>query len=613
MLNATYVIDKAADEADDSLVRRMRDEIRSPASRRVFDVLVGSVESELAADVVVARAKLPTARNLGPAVRGILCAARRVGVDPLRVYETEGRASSLVMRSALAVAKTTKSEPAATGDEATDSVAEAVQAAGVNGMTCVGCAKATGVSEYVARASLAYLETLGFVRRTERTVSATPSGMAKRGGGRRAQVWAWSGATAPRAASKSSAAAEPVAAEPQSARLTSLEAAVLPKLGDVPAPAETLAAKAKLTRGDTRIALSGLAAKGLAAMKGGCGWALSTSTSPGGKRPGDVVEKGFAILVGDAEERLGVLGDESVDMIATSSPYWHERDYGVAGQIGWERTPDAFVSRIVGVLKECGRVLRKHGLIFFNFDDHVSAGKLACLDAKIMTKLDAAGLEKFREIVWHKPNPQPCGTDNAPSHSYEKVFILRKKGAKHYWDAYAAREVAKGGGMKRIGDVWEVPVGGGGAHSNGAHYAAFPAEIVEKCLAVGTSEKGYCVTCGSPWVRVLERGQSTWKAVGATARRAASVRAKTGKADDNNARDAAGRNVAKKMADMRHTGWKPTCHCGAQVVKAVVADPFCGSGTTGIVSVARGCEFFGVDLNPQYVKDAAAAIRKARP
>jgi DNA modification methylase len=48
----------------------------------------------------------------------------------------------------------------------------------------------------------------------------------------------------------------------------------------------------------------------------------------------------MAVLVGDALEQLRTLPDASVQCCVTSPPYWGLRDYGVAGQLGLERTPD---------------------------------------------------------------------------------------------------------------------------------------------------------------------------------------------------------------------------------------------------------------------------------
>jgi len=46
------------------------------------------------------------------------------------------------------------------------------------------------------------------------------------------------------------------------------------------------------------------------------------------------------ILTGDCREVLKTLPDASVHCCVTSPPYWGLRDYGHAGQIGLEQTPD---------------------------------------------------------------------------------------------------------------------------------------------------------------------------------------------------------------------------------------------------------------------------------
>ncbi len=43
-------------------------------------------------------------------------------------------------------------------------------------------------------------------------------------------------------------------------------------------------------------------------------------------------------------------------MAVTSPPYFGLRDYGVAGQIGMEATPDEYVARLVTVFRELRRV-----------------------------------------------------------------------------------------------------------------------------------------------------------------------------------------------------------------------------------------------------------------
>ena len=56
------------------------------------------------------------------------------------------------------------------------------------------------------------------------------------------------------------------------------------------------------------------------------------------------------------------------------------------------------------------------------------------------------------------------------------------------------------------------------------------------------------------------------------------------------------------------TGWQPTCDHDAEVVPATLLDPFCGSGTTGVVALRHGRSFVGIELNPEYVTMAEERI-----
>ncbi len=75
------------------------------------------------------------------------------------------------------------------------------------------------------------------------------------------------------------------------------------------------------------------------------------------------------IIQGDC---LTVLRDMVVDSIhccVTSPPYWGLRDYGVEGQLGLERTPEEYVTKMVEVFREVRRVLRADGTIWLNMGD----------------------------------------------------------------------------------------------------------------------------------------------------------------------------------------------------------------------------------------------------
>ena len=79
-------------------------------------------------------------------------------------------------------------------------------------------------------------------------------------------------------------------------------------------------------------------------------------------------------MIGDCRDKLKELAERSVHCIVTSPPYYGLRDYGVAGQIGLEPTPDAYVAELVAVFRECRRVLRDDGTLWLNLGSAYASG-----------------------------------------------------------------------------------------------------------------------------------------------------------------------------------------------------------------------------------------------
>jgi DNA modification methylase len=75
------------------------------------------------------------------------------------------------------------------------------------------------------------------------------------------------------------------------------------------------------------------------------------------------------IYTGDALEVLRTLPDNSIDCVVTSPPYWGLRDYNVAGQLGKEDTPEAYIYALLEVFNEVYRVLKSYGTCFVNLGD----------------------------------------------------------------------------------------------------------------------------------------------------------------------------------------------------------------------------------------------------
>lgn len=294
------------------------------------------------------------------------------------------------------------------------------------------------------------------------------------------------------------------------------------------------------------------------------------------------------VLLADALEGLRTLEPESVHTCVTSPPYFNLRDYGVAGQIGNEDTPEAFVGKLVEVFREVWRVLRPDGTLWVNIGDSYAtrSGKQPPTNTRnscghtekrtpagykykdligvpwaLAFALRADGWYLRQDIIWNKSNCMPESVRDRCTKSHEYIFLLSKS-ERYYFDPQAIREPAgtkgnarsfRGGGAYTGGrsfnnsaevareshgnvkndtgtrnkrDVWTVSTTG----FRGAHFAVFPEKLIEPCILAGCPEGG------------------------------------------------------------------------------TVLDPFTGSGTTGVVAKRLGRNFVGCEINPDYAKMAADRI-----
>jgi DNA modification methylase len=328
----------------------------------------------------------------------------------------------------------------------------------------------------------------------------------------------------------------------------------------------------------------------------------------------------ITVHVGDCLDSLRSMPSGSVHMAVTSPPYFGLRDYGVAGQIGLEETPESYVAKLVAVFREVRRVLRPDGTLWLNLGDTYSGSRetgrndaaalypggftqqerakrrltvtdqpapknLLGIPWRVAFALQADGWYLRQDIIWHKPNPMPSSVRDRCTTAHEYVFLLSAS-PRYYFDAEAIKEPATDGTTRNKRDVWTIAP----KPYKEAHFACYPPALVEPCVLAGTSAHGACAHCGAPFARQVERTR--------TATRPGTDTKVTGDAITDGNRD-----PERHVTATRTVGWSKPCSCpDAPPVPCVVLDPFGGSGTTAEVAYLAGRSSVLCELNPDYAR-----------
>ncbi|WP_035750176.1 DNA-methyltransferase [Arthrobacter sp. 35W] len=317
--------------------------------------------------------------------------------------------------------------------------------------------------------------------------------------------------------------------------------------------------------------------------------------------------------IGDALKTLRSLPNESIDMCLTSPPYFRLRDYDAPGQLGLEESVDTWAATLREVCREVRRVLVPTGTFWLNLGDtyttHARQGappkSLALAPERLVRLLQDDGWILRNKIIWAKPNPMPTSVRDRLTATHEVIYLFAKqpryffdldnirvphvskpgappgrrsrRPAAEPWrgpnaDSTTGLATMKARGMvghplgKNPGDVWTISTSAG----KGSHHATFPEPLASRCIQAGTPETR-CITCRKPHTRAIRR-------LGETATRLALA---------------------------------PTCGHRDGTEPGIVLDPFMGSGTTAVVAERLHRQWIGVEINPDFAREAVARIESA--
>jgi DNA modification methylase len=206
------------------------------------------------------------------------------------------------------------------------------------------------------------------------------------------------------------------------------------------------------------------------------------------------------IIIGDSRE-MGEVADGSVDLVVTSPPYWHLKDYGISGQIGYGQSLHDYLRNLYRVWGECLRVLRPGGRLCVNVGDQFARAavygryKIIPLHAEIIGQGEELGFDFMGAIIWQKKTTMnttggapimgsyPYPPNGLVEIDYEFILIFKKPGP--------GRKVEKETkeASKLTKEEWKAYFSGhwhfGGARQLG-HEAMFPEELPWRLIRMFT-------------------------------------------------------------------------------------------------------------------------------
>ncbi len=206
------------------------------------------------------------------------------------------------------------------------------------------------------------------------------------------------------------------------------------------------------------------------------------------------------VIVGDAR-RMSEVPDESVHLVVTSPPYWQLKDYGVAGQIGYDQSYEEYLGSLNQVWQECYRVLHPGCRLCVNIGDQFARAviygryKVIPIREEIIRFCEFIGFDYMGAIIWQKQTTMnttggatvmgsfPFPRNGIVKIDYEFILLFKKLGKPLRVTAHQKEA------SRMTQEEWNTFFAGHwqfGGERQDKHLAMFPEELPRRLIRMFT-------------------------------------------------------------------------------------------------------------------------------
>jgi DNA modification methylase len=204
-----------------------------------------------------------------------------------------------------------------------------------------------------------------------------------------------------------------------------------------------------------------------------------------------------ALIIFSDSRSMQEIKSEFIDLIVTSPPYWHLKDYGRPGQIGYGQSLHDYLKSLYLVWRESFRVLRPGSRLCINVGDQFARAiiygryKVIPIHAEIISQAEKIGFDFMGSIIWQKKTTMnttgganvmgsfPYPPNGLVELDYEYIHIFKKPGK----IKQVSREIKEASKLTK--EEWKEYFAGHWAFKGAKqinHEAMFPDELPRRLI-----------------------------------------------------------------------------------------------------------------------------------